>query len=83
MPIAAIIQLLIALPSVIKGIMDIIAMIKRMRDGKDKDEASREFEDIKQTIVARRGLGRAERDRIRNLRERLKQCTGEDCDANL
>jgi hypothetical protein len=72
MPIALIIQFLIALPSLIKMVMDIIAAIRGIGDEGEKAEAQAEFESIKQSIFRKKGVGSVERTRLEDLRRRLK-----------
>ena len=73
MPIALIIQFIIALPSLFKMVMEIIAAIRGTTDEHEKAVAQAEFESIKQAIFRKKRVGSVERARLEALRARLKE----------
>lgn len=73
MPIALILQFILAIPSIIKAVIEIIAAIRAIRDKGAKDKAQAEFDDIKKSIFEKKRVGLQDRARLQDLRKRLKE----------
>lgn len=73
MGIMAILQLIMALPGLIRMVKEIIDLIRGLRDGDEKVIAEAELDAIKFEILRKKRVGRLERERLENLRARLRE----------
>lgn len=73
MGILAILQLIMALPGLIKMVMEIIDLIRGLGDSDEKVIAEAELDAIKFEIMRKKRVGKRERERLEDLRTRLRE----------
>lgn len=67
-----ILQLIMALPQIIKLVIDVINLIRGIKDPDEKVIAQAELDAIQFEVMRKKRVGRRERERLEDLRSRLR-----------
>lgn len=67
-----ILQLIMALPQLVKLVMEVINLIRGVKDPHEKVIAEAELDAIKFEVMRKKKIGPRERERLEDLRNRLR-----------